>query len=170
MGSKRPRRTAGLTLVEIMVSVLILVIAVLGTSAFRYHASLGVREAELQGNAAQIAQLLCESWRGASDPNTFALEDALGSEFATILDVYDTAHGPYVPDGFTLLGRYQIRMVGTDGGGEISYWATLSWQEVAPGLVALNVIVGWNPRSPMPDYYMDDGSGRLFKLTTYITN
>ena len=167
---------AGFTLVEIMVTIVILVIAVLGTSAFRYSAALNVRQADLKTTAARIAQMLCESWRGASDPNMFDAETALdleasfGSDFAAIFDIDDTEDGPVVTEGFTLSGHYEIEIGDPNSGAATSYWATLSWKDVAPGLRALNVVVEWDPRSSVTDYYWHSAHQRSFKLTTYVTN
>ena len=185
MGAKRFKYGAGFTLVEMMVTIAVLLIAVLGTSAFRYNSALSAREAEAKTNAARIAQMLCESWRGMSDPNTFDaattldLGESVGEEFAATLTVNDSEYGPYVADEFTLSGYYKIDLVNNneDEGDTISYWATLSWRDVSPGLRALNVVVGWDPRSPMSNYYYwarsyyywGSGSGRTFKLTTYVT-
>ena len=170
------RYGAGFTLVEIMVTIVILVIAVLGTSAFRYSAALNVRQAEAKTTAVRIAQMLCESWRGTSEPNTFDpeialdLEESFGSEYAAIFAIDDTEDGPVVTEGFTLSGHYEIEIGDPNSGAAISYWATLSWRDVSPGLRALNVVVEWDPRSSVTDYYWHSAHQRSFKLTTYVTN
>lgn len=163
---KRPRSEAGLTLIEVMAAVAILAIAALGTSAFRYHAALGARTADLQTTAARTALLLCESWRGASDPNTFdptqlATEDA-NSDSALTIETIDISEGVVVPSDFTPLGIYSIT---TDG---VNYYAVLSWKDISPGLRALNVIVAWDPRGSGSDIY--ELPNKSFKLTTYVAN
>ena len=55
MGAKRFKYGAGFTLVEMMVTIAVLLIAVLGISAFRYNSALSAREAEAKTNAARIA-------------------------------------------------------------------------------------------------------------------
>lgn len=171
---KRPGFTAGLTLVEVMAAVAILAIAALGTSAFRYHAALAARTADLQTTAARTALLLCESWRGASDPNTFdptqlATSDddsdsALAIEAITIYKgVTMLAYeGVAVPVDFTPLGIYSITIDG------VNYHAALSWKDILLGLRALNVIVAWDPRGSGSDIY--GLSNKSFKLTTYVAN
>ena len=47
-----------------MVAVTILLIALIGTSTFRYAAALDGRRAGTQTTAARVALTLCESWRG----------------------------------------------------------------------------------------------------------
>jgi len=155
---KRLKSTSGFTLVEVMLAIFILVVAVLGASGYRYYAALDARKADLQTTAARTASLLCESWRGVSDPNTFDPIQLANSALA-IETGYDGHDGPAVPADFTSLGIYRITIDG------VNYYAVLSWKDILQGLRALNVIVAWNPRgsqSELPD--------KLFKLTTYIAN
>jgi prepilin-type N-terminal cleavage/methylation domain-containing protein len=161
---KRPGFTAGITLVEIMAAVAILAIAALGTSAFRYHAALGARTADLQTTAARTALLLCESWRGASDPNTFDPTQLATSDLNSALAIgtIDIYEGHAVPADFTPLGIYGIT---ADG---VNYYAVLSWKDISPGLRALNVIVAWDPRGSSSDIY--ELPNKSFKLTTYVAN
>jgi prepilin-type N-terminal cleavage/methylation domain-containing protein len=177
MGAKRFKYSSGFTLVEIMVTITVLLIAVLGTSAFRYHSALSAREAKAKTTAARIAQTLCENWRGANDANefdpatAFSLQDIFGSQFEAMLRIDGAEYGPYAADGFTPLGYYKIILDDNeDEGDEVPYWVTLSWREVSSGLRALNIVVGWDTRSAMSNYYWEGGSGRTFKLTTYVAN
>lgn len=165
MTINRPKYAAGLTLIEIMIATVILLVAVLGASAFRYTAALGARKADLQATAVRTALLLCESWRGVSDPNAFDPEEYFDGD--SVLDINDldinyTEHGPYAPSGFTLLDHYEIVVDGD------YYWATLSWKDVSPGLRALNVAVAWDQRGSGTDYFWD--CDKTFKLTTYVAN
>lgn len=178
MAVKGLNRRTGLTMIEIMVTIAVLLIVVVGTSAFRYHAVLGARQAEARTTAARIAQMICESWRGANDPNTFnpvtVLDPAmsLGNQYSDIVAISVSDNGPSVANGFTLLGYYKIVLDDNDSeqGDEASYWTTLAWQDVVAGLRALNIVVGWDARNPMLDSYSSGGSSRTFKLTTYIAN
>ena len=108
-----------------MLATVILIIAILGASSFRYHAALGARKADLQATAARTALLLCESWRGVGDPNTFdptQLTDA-GSTLAI-----ESSYASFeVPAGFTVLGIYKVTTDGAD------YYAMLSWKDMSPG-------------------------------------
>lgn len=171
-------RRSGLTMIEIMVTIAVLLIVVVGTSAFRYNAVLSARQAEAKTTAARLAHMICESWRGANDPNTFnpvtVLDPAtsLGNQYSDIVAVEVSNNGPSVAEGFTLLGNYRIVLDDNDSeqGDELSYWTTLAWQDVASGLRALNIVVGWDPRNPMSDSYLSGGTSRTFRLTTYIAN
>ena len=163
---------AGLTLVEVMVAIVVLAISVLGASAFRYHAALGIRKADLQTDAARTALLLCESWRGASGPNTFNPTQLATTNPALAIEAVTISGGPAAPTDFTLLGNYKITVDSVD-----YYYAVLSWKDVSPGLRALNVIVAWDQRGSGPssgggnvyDWGSVDAS-KSFKLTTYVVN
>jgi len=164
MTVKRHRYQPGLTFVELLIATVILLIAVIGTAAFRYHAALGARKADLRTTAARTTLLLCEGWRGAAEPNAFNPEtqlDALVEDASFDIDQLSEPGGSLsVPSGFTLLGAYRITI------DNVEYYAVLCWQDVALGLRALNVVVAWNQRGYGPDSgFSPDKS---FALTTYI--
>jgi len=64
---KRPRFEVGVTLIEITVSMVVLLIATLGVSAFRYKAALCSCKVDLRVASAQIALLLCDGWCAARE-------------------------------------------------------------------------------------------------------
>jgi hypothetical protein len=141
-----------------MVAVVILLIALIGTSSFRYHAALDARKADAQTAAARIAPMLCESWRGINGGLTYDAATYSGTNLA----ITQSLDGPAKPADFTLLGSYVVVLDDVDG---VNYYTTLSWKDVQPGLRALNVIVAWGQR--------DEGDGGIndvdksFRLTIY---
>ena len=158
---KRPGFQAGLTLVEVLTSCVILTIAVLGTAAFRYNAALAARHADLQIAAARVALLLSEGWRAASDANAF---DPVTLTDSPDLLITASIQGPGTPSGFVRLATCQVVAEG------ISYYATLSWRCALPGssLKALNVVVAYkHPRSGPTGFGSTD---KTFRLTTYTEN
>jgi Tfp pilus assembly protein PilV len=164
MAVKRHRYQPGLTFVELLTATVVLLIAVIGTSAFRYQSSLGARKADLRTTAARTALMLCEAWRGAAEPNAFDPEtqlDALIEDGTFDIDqLAEPGDRLSVPSGFTLLGTYKITI------DNVEYYAALCWKDVASGLRALNVMVAWNQRGYGP------GNGfspdKSFALTTYV--
>jgi len=153
----RQRWAAAVTLVEVMATVLILAVAVLGASGYRYYAALDARCAAMHRAAAEMAQLLCENWRGLGGAETYDPMSYFGSDLA----IEVSYEGPAPPVDFTLLGVYKITTDGAD------YYAVLSWKDVSPGLRALNVVVAWDQRGSGTG-----GSGQAyksFKLTTYTS-
>jgi len=152
---KRSNQTCGFTLIEIMAAILVLTIAVLGTSAYRYHTSLHVRTADLKTTGARMASLLCETWRGTSDPNTFDPTTHFSSEL-TINSVM-LSEAPAAPTGNTVLGTYKITV------DDVDYRALLYWKDISSGLRALSVMMvwDWDPQKPII-------ASKSFRLTTYV--
>ena len=60
MKSKKVKFKNAFTIIEAMIAIAILLIAILGTSAFRYHTALSARRADLHTTSARVAMLLCE--------------------------------------------------------------------------------------------------------------
>jgi Tfp pilus assembly protein PilV len=143
----------GLSLVNTMVTVTILSVAVIGSSSFRYCAALDSRRAAKQVAAAQIAVLLCESWRAVEGIETYDPVAHLGTD----LELTENPDAPgNTPTGFTTLGGYTVTLNGAD------FYATLSWNDVDAGLRAINVTVAWAQR----DSNADD-TDKAFQLTAY---
>jgi hypothetical protein len=117
----------------------------------------------LQIDAVRTALLLCESWRGASGPNTFNPTQLATTNPALAIEAVTISGGPAAPTDFTLLGNYKITVDSVD-----YYYVVLSWKDVSPGLRALNVIVAWDPRGSGSDIY--ELTNKSFKLTTYVAN
>jgi prepilin-type N-terminal cleavage/methylation domain-containing protein len=61
--SRKNSRLRGFTLVEIMVSVVIIIIVALGTLSFQYQSVKHSRIAEAQATASYLGQLLLEDWK-----------------------------------------------------------------------------------------------------------
>lgn len=141
MGLKadRIRRRRGTSLVSILIAVVILLIALIGTSNFRYCAAMDARRADAQASAARIALMLCESWAGVNGAVTFNPVVQLDDDLA----VTQSLTGPAKPADFTILGTYRVVLKDFHG---VRHYATLSWKDIQPGLRALNVVVAWAQR------------------------
>jgi len=150
----------GVSLVDTMIAVTILLIAFIGTSSFRYSAALGGRKAKAQTAAARIALMLCESWRGISGDVTFDPTELCGSN----LDIDTLEANLDKPLDFNLLGSYTV-VLDTNDSYNINYYATLSWKDVQSGLRALNVVVAWAQRDLGVDGIQ--GVDKSFRLTIY---
>lgn len=152
------RRRRGMSLVGAMVAVVILLIALIGTSSFRYCAALDARRADAQTSAARIALMLCESWSGVNGALTY---NPL-VQFSTDLVITTSATGPTKPDDFTLLGTYKVVLKDYHG---VNHYATLSWKDIQPGLRALNVIVAWAQRGAAANGV--ENVDKSFRLTVH---
>ena len=152
--TNKRRFRRGLSLVDAMSAIVVLVVTVIGAADYRYYAALDERKATIQVGAARIGVLLCEGWRGvkgsdAYDPTTYS-----GSDL-----VITASSGPEEPEGFTLLGSYTVEL---NGG---NYYTTLSWNDVYTELRALNVVVTWTLRGQEEVGFEE--IDELFRLTTY---
>jgi hypothetical protein len=139
------------TLVELVVALTALAIVVLGHSITGYNAKLDIERSARQSRAATTALLLCESWAGAGGVTTYGPVADLASQLAIT-----SGSGPNAPAGFTSRGSYAIVIDG------VSYSATLSSQELASTLRALNVTMAWSSR------YGSTSLDKGFSLTTYV--
>ena len=134
----------GVSLVGTMVAVTILLIALIGTSTFRYAAAMDGRKARAQTSAARVALALGESWRGIKGDVTL---DPIQLSSSDMTVSASTWGGHEKPDDFTLLGNYMV-VLDDDDPDSINYYVTMSWKDVQPGLRALNVNVEWAQRGP----------------------
>ena len=149
------RRRLGLTLIEVMIAMTLLMIATLGTISYRYHVSLHTQKAQKQATAARIALLMSESWKGQKGSTAF---DA--TVFSATLDIVTSANGPSTPSGLTPLETYKIVC------GNYNYYATLSWREISDDFLELNIQVAWGFQTHgATDFSTDD---RIYALTTCV--
>ena len=154
---------SGSTLISSLVAVAIILIALIGTSNFRYYAALDTRRATAQTEASRIALLLCESWRGIQGDLNYDPISVLSSDL-----IISNSEGSESPEGFTSLGSYLI-MLGNNNEQEeneyhISYYTTLSWKDIEPGLRMLNIIVSWAQRDTGGGF---ENADKSFSLTIY---
>ncbi len=159
MTAKRLKSAGGFTLVEIMITIAILSVVVIGASGYRYYAALDARKASMQATASRIGLLLCESWRGVNGTDTYDPVAQFSSELAITENLNFNNYG-YKDENFTLLGNYEVSINSTN------YCAILSWKDVATGLRAVNIVVVW----PLQDGYLQGSPYGPFELTTYTTN
>ncbi len=144
----------GFSLVSVMIAMVIILVALIGTSNFRYFSTLDAQKAAAKITASRIGLMLCENWRGIGGIETYDPATSLGSDLTIT-----TSTGPAEPADFTLLGSYTITVNGAN------YYITLSWKDVSTGLRALNIIVAWAQRTQGVSSLND--ADKSFKLTTY---
>ena len=160
--TKKSRFRRGFTLVEIPYAILILLIAIIGTSKYRYYTSLDVKKADMQTTATRIGLLFCENWRGVKGSQTYDPTVCLGSEFAST-----PISCPSSFNDFNLLEGRTVVSNGTD------YYVFLLYKDIGSSLRALNILVAWSPQrykiTTITDI-TDTDRFRLFELTTYATN
>ncbi|MCF7955365.1 MAG: hypothetical protein K9M75_06155 [Phycisphaerae bacterium] len=142
------RTKKGFTLIDVIISVVILIVAISGAIQFRYHAAIQTRKANMRTSAAELALMLVETWRGVDGDDAF---DAI-DHYAPELTVTSSA-GPSMPSGYNWLGSYAIEW------NDYDYTATLSSRNIGGGLKALNVIVAWP--------YGNSNADKEYRITSY---
>ncbi|MBN2456981.1 MAG: prepilin-type N-terminal cleavage/methylation domain-containing protein [Sedimentisphaerales bacterium] len=153
--------SGGVTLIEIMASIAVLCVAVVGTGGYRYYSALDAKKASMQITAARAGLLLCENWRGLSGSESYDPTKHLSSDMK-ITSLSGSAAVAYASaKSFRLLGGYKIEINDAD------YYAVLMWNDVSPGLRALTVVVGCMAGGKEITTIADTSQLQLFELTTY---
>ncbi len=180
---KRASRTdrSGLTLVELMATMVIIAVAVVGAMGFRYQAGLQARHARVRLTAARLASALLYGWKGngghsgyswyevedptdydPSDPNDYDPADIDNVDFNLGLTIEDEEPGPDLPEGFTPLDTDAKPNYSTTIDG-VCYYITLGYKDEEYEPRTLYVCVAWME---------DHGSwavGKAFKSISYTT-
>lgn len=161
MKAIRKKRTAGLTLIEIMVSVVIIVVGVLGAAGYRYYCALDARKADIQITTARVGSMLLETWKATGGSSDF---DPL-TEFASELAITTNNVSLNELSGYNSLPCYSINIDGS------MYIAMLSYQDDATsGLRLLNVRVAQILQSDEQQYETVIVPKQVISLTTYTVN
>jgi len=152
----RFRNNHGVTLVEILISITLIVIVVIGSMSFRYHAVMDAREADARITAARVGSMLLNAWAARIGDVSF---DPV-AEFNPGIPMAISASGPAVPTGFTELDKYHILC------DDVNYYSTLSYQDTSSGQAGvLTITISW-----LNDYREWDESAvkQSIDMTTYV--
>ena len=161
MKAIRKKRIAGLTLIEIMVSVVIIIVGVLGAAGYRYYCALDARKADIQITTARVGSMLLETWKATGGSSDF---DPL-TEFASELAITTNSVSLNELSGYNSLPCYSINIDGS------MYIAMLSYQDDATsGLRLLNVRVAQILQSDEQQYETVIAPKQVISITTYTVN
>ncbi len=134
----------GLTLIEVMISMFIILIIVIGVMSYMYACAVNANLADMKAGAARLGLLLLEGWRtqlgdasGAYDPKT-DFDDNTLIPFTQFSDVSPADNPPGLSSNF----KYYI--IGIDG---VQYFVKMSYQDGANSQRELNVAVAWDRNS-----------------------
>lgn len=137
---QRGRSLRAFTVLEVVISILIIMVLVNGVLGYQYFSTRDVRLSEVQASAARLGLLLLESWKGSGGDGGF--DSVL--QFGTELDIEAVADGPAVPEdpeaAFVKTGSYGVQFETT------YFFVTLSKAEATeqkPPI--LNAVVAWRP-------------------------
>jgi prepilin-type N-terminal cleavage/methylation domain-containing protein len=140
----------GLTLIEVMISVLIALVIVTAVMGYMYTSALNARAADIRATATRLGLLVMEAWK--SDGVSLDLFDPAQLSSPDIL--VDTDNDIVPSGGMTgtspPLGTPMIKING------VSYFVKLTYDSDDPALLRkMEVLVAWNP----DDYGQNSNSG-----------
>jgi prepilin-type N-terminal cleavage/methylation domain-containing protein len=160
-------RRNGFTLIEAIISLVMLAILILGASLYRYGCAMDSRKASVDMLANRTGLLLLESWHG-SYATTFNPTDAAQMPVSGTV-VVATGSGPGAPDGtYTTLGNYTVTVNSANTSlSNIKFYITLSSKDGGGGLKMkiLNMNMRYSQQGIASASLAD--SGKALSLTTY---
>lgn len=114
---------SGFTLVEVIISILIVMVLATGVMGYQYRSAYDVKLAEIQAEAARISMMLLERWKG--DEGSLHFNPVWTF---TEIEIWYSFFGPPAPDDgsgnkLKVFGHYRIKLDDT------YYYVTLSWGE-----------------------------------------
>jgi Tfp pilus assembly protein PilV len=128
------RKSAGLTLVEIMIAMVIILVVIVGAMKFRYSAVMDAREADSRITASRLGAMLLNAWVARVGSTSYDIV----AEFNPGIPIVLSTSGPDVPADFTELNKYHIIC------DNVNYYATLSHQPTSSGQAGkLTITLNW---------------------------
>lgn len=143
-----------MTLIEVMVSILLITIVVVAALGARYLAVKQARRADAYNTAGRLGLLLLEGWRSTGEPRDYDPE----ARFSGQMTITGGATGPTAPTGFTALDTYHVVQ------DNVNYYATLAYDEPADAPAVLHVTVGFRHQYQAGTISETDN---FVRLTTY---
>lgn len=144
----KSRKQTAVTLVECMITILVLMITIGGILSFRYQSVLNAQRAEDQLLAARAANVLAEAWRGSRGATDF---DPIQQGFDSYFQIQDHPDSKmYFYSGPSKhLGKYQVMIEGR------TFNTSLFYQNNAgmPNARMLTVILTWQDGRQSPQQY-----------------
>ena len=155
-------RISGFTLIEIMISIVIVMVLVTGAMGYQYYSAADVKISEVKATAARVSMLLLEGWKGDQGAGDF---DPV-SLFSSQLNITKSTVGPDAPPNesgmnFTVLGKYRVQV------NDIYYYITLS-SDAASSFepLTLNIQTTW--RSDYGNGTLDGDEDAVQYSTFYV--
>jgi len=163
MKAARKKSNYGMSLIEVMVAMVVIIIGIVGAMGFRYYCVLDAKKADAQITAARIATLLLEDWKGTGGlayvPNT-------SLPLSSGLTVTASATGPVAAFPSSILNSTSYHVVcNVNASSIIDYYVTLSSAATLPR--TLNVSIGWCSNYKAGTLSATDKTNRVISFTTY---
>lgn len=159
---KRAKFAPAATLIEIIIAILILSIAALSTSGFRYYAAMDARKADVQITAARVASLILSGWKGSGGYSGYSKYDIEGGVDPLDPNAYDIDfdYDTYDPYDY----EYEI-----EDPNSIVFFQGLTVYENAPGPAVPD---GYNALDPgcKPNYRIVVNNVNYYATLSYKDN
>jgi hypothetical protein len=142
-----------ISIIEVMVFIVVMAIAVIGSSGYRYFSTMDVRKSDSELTAGRIAWQLCESWKGMGGGDS-SYNPVTDSHIGLDINSAPSSLAPHEPLNFTLLkdgGYYQVKV--SDNDIVRTYYVTMSYytiNSINGNLETLNVIINWPASETLP--------------------
>jgi prepilin-type N-terminal cleavage/methylation domain-containing protein len=161
MKKERIQHKSGLTLIEVMISLVIILIIAIGVMGYMYATAKNAREADVRATAARIGLLLLEGWRTQlGDTSTYDPQVDFDSGTTIPFDEFASITASTNPPGLTSPFKYY--RIGLNG---IKYFVKMSFVDNAGQSRLLNVAIAWSR-----DYSsgtLEYSSSRMVSQTKY---
>ena len=170
MKMSRRHHNSGLTLIEVMISMIVIMLILIGAVQYMYGSMWNAKRADVRITATRIGQILLETWKITGhnlyndDGNVIGWEWSVNDFNPTTLTLPVTFTSP--EGGFDLTGD---GIVGTELGDYITtldgvaYFITLLFDDNQPRM--LNARVGWN--LSYGSSYLDEENFQYVDITSY---
>lgn len=150
---KKNMTRKAVTLPEVLISVTIAVIAILGTMMYQYSGQVDSKRANVASNAARLSAIILENWKGNGAVSNY-------NPVAELAGNIDLSASEYEVTGLSnTLGSYSSQVDG------VAYYITLSYTDQASGLPRiLHASVTW-----MNDFgaWDEDADKKTVNMTVY---
>jgi len=169
----RKNRNSGFTLIEVMISMLVIMIIVIGAVSYMYACMWNAKRADVRITATRVGQLLLETWK-ITGHNIYDDEGKVIGWAWNVMDfdpITESDLNTTLPDSFgtatvdlggvgTELGGYVIRIDG------VGYFVRLLYRDDSPYM--LNARVGWNLNYSSTSLHATDR--QYIDVTSYAIN
>lgn len=136
------RQTSAFSLIEVLVTIVLLLIVATGIWRFRYEATLHAERAQQITAAGRVANLICQSWKAVNGVNTYNPTQCNFDSSIVLAATSTTSLTTNNLNGFTSLGQWTVQTP------DAPYAAALFYQDdiSVPGLRTLRVLLEWKDR------------------------
>ncbi|MBN1975638.1 MAG: prepilin-type N-terminal cleavage/methylation domain-containing protein [Sedimentisphaerales bacterium] len=158
-------RDKGLTLIEVMISLIVILIVVIGAVGYMYATAVNAHLADMKATASRLGLLLIEGWRtqsGETDPTKYNPKVDFDTNTLIQFEEFDEIASSGNPPGLSNdFKNYRIKINGTQ------YFVKMSYQDDANGKRELNVAVAWDRNSK--DNSLDYNTLFLIRQTKFAS-